>query len=133
MEREKGAELESVVNDLVGTRRRMSIGNLLNTDDTDIFETLEHDEMLSNIVQSRRGSCDEGNGNVKRDGDGPTPRRISDTKATIQTIRIVMESNELQSEIDLELQRRLSSLLRCCRAQHAQGLRQSTIGSFFLL
>lgn len=125
LEQNETSDLEDLMTNLVRMRERMSVSNLLIADDADIWEELDHDDMVSNTAtEITEGQCDSTD-----EVDSVEPVLSSTEK--INSIVRVMRVNELQETIDVDLQRTLSALLRKVRQESTAGLRQARIDAFF--
>ena len=127
---EESSGLSFVVASLVGEREKFSIKYILNGDDCDIWEDLGHDEILKSVVYTIKSS--DRNTGERSDVEEERDNMMLDISFTekIKAIRIVMRINEMDSDINLELQRRLRRLVRSQRRARSTGLRQAKVDGF---
>lgn len=51
---EESAELHSLASNLIGVSTRLSVQNILNADDTDIWDGLDHDNIFSQVLHGTK-------------------------------------------------------------------------------
>ena len=108
----------------------MSVRNLMNADDTDIWQGFAHDDMVDCVVRS---VVEQGRGVRDRCGsdDDEEPEPVMPWEAKLNSIAVPLCANESRTEIDLELQRRLRALGREIQRESSIGLGQARIDSYF--
>lgn len=123
------AALQSVITNLVGSQRRISISNLLNADDTDFLETFSEDSLAHNVIQELQGDCASTvDDSVDADGEEGSSIPLQEQLEAVKTCLLVAECQE---KLNLQLVHHLRTLLRALRRQKASGMRQSTLEGFF--
>lgn len=115
-------ELEGLVSSLVGVSTRLSVANMLNADNAEIWEGVEDERMaeclMNDIVGGQaNGSDTEGISNV----ECIEPGLCIDEK--LQAIRTVMHISKKQEDFNIRLQCMLRSLLRAGSRQKTRGMR----------
>lgn len=123
------ADLQSVVNDLVGNMRRGTINNLLNGYDTDFLEAFDNSFLAQNIFDDMRG---DSIGAATSSIDGDDDKWVSVTiQEQIEAVKKTIQVTGCQDSINLSLIHHLRNFLRGLTHHKLSGMRQSTIKDFF--
>lgn len=121
--------LKGVVSELVGTRRMVSIADLLNSDDADVLEEVHDEDLARNVVRNLGVGKDDG-GELDDSEEGAEP--LMPPAKQVEAIKAAIQIIEAQPEVHLQAQQQLQCILRALKKNTVQGLRQSRIHSYFL-
>lgn len=124
---EESVNLQETISALVGTAYRISVQNVLNSDDNDYLEDLTDSDVARAVAEEIQSSHEDvDSGSDEEEGNNPV-NVVEQEQILTKAIKIC----EDEHAIDVVLIRKLRSLRRAKRQSRVQSMPQSTIDAFF--